>query len=213
MTDRTKHLVLLVAVAAVFVWSFIGCHDVFTWIMEVFPAVIGVGVLVWIYPKFRFTTFVYVLIAMHAVILMIGGHYTYAREPVFEWLKGRLHLDRNYYDRLGHFAQGFVPAMIAREVLLRITPLKPGKMLFYLVLSVCMAISAWYELLEFAVARATGSAAEDFLGTQGDPWDTQWDMTLCFIGALCALLLFRRIQDHFLKKLRPEERVVSAART
>ncbi len=201
MTDRNQHAALLLVVAAVFVWSVIGCHDLFTWILEVFPVIIGVGVLVWIYPKFRFTTFVYGLIAAHAVILMIGGHYTYARMPLFDWLKDVWHLDRNYYDRLGHFAQGFVPAMIAREVLLRTTPLKPGKMLFYLVLSICMAISAWYELLEFAVAKLTGSGAEDFLGTQGDVWDTQWDMTFCFIGALCALLLFQNLQDRFLSKL------------
>ncbi|HUJ21509.1 MAG TPA: DUF2238 domain-containing protein [Bryobacteraceae bacterium] len=201
MMDRSKHLALLSVVVAVFVWSAIGCHDLFTWIMEVFPAVIGVGILIGIYPRFRFSTFVYALIAVHAIILMIGGHYTYARMPVFDWLKVRFNLDRNYYDRLGHFAQGFVPAMIAREVLLRTTPLKPGKMLFYLVLSICMAISAWYELLEFAVAKLTGSGAEDFLATQGDPWDTQWDMTWCFIGALCALSLFRNVQDRFLKRL------------
>jgi putative membrane protein len=130
MTERNQHVALLLIVAVVFVWSAIGCHDLFTWILEVFPAIIGVTVLLWIYPKFRFTTFVYALIAIHGIILMIGGHYTYAQVPLFNWFKEIWHLDRNYYDRVGHFAQGFVPAMIAREVLLRTTPLKRGKLLW-----------------------------------------------------------------------------------
>jgi putative membrane protein len=134
------------------------------------------------------------------MILFVGGHYTYARVPPFDWLKDTFHLSRNYYDRVGHFAQGFVPAMIAREVLLRKTPLQRGGMLFFICLCICMAISAWYELLEFAVAKATGSAADDFLGSQGDVWDTQWDMTWCFIGATCSLLLLPRFQDLFLPR-------------
>src|SRR4051794_33531540 len=183
--DKRTHLILLGLTIALFLWSRIGSYDGFTWIMEVFPVLVGIAVLARIYPRFRFSTFTYTLMTVHAIILMIGGHYSYARVPWFDWLRDTLHLSRNYYDRVGHFAQGFVPAMIAREVLLRTTPLKRGGLLFYIVLSICMAISAWYELLEFAVAKLTGSAAEDFLGTQGDSWDTQWDMTFCFIGALC----------------------------
>src|SRR5207302_4754966 len=156
--------------------------------LEVLPAVIAIPLLIGLYPRLRFTNFVYVFIAIHATILMIGGHYTYALMPVFDWIKQAFHLDRNYYDRLGHFAQGFVPAMIAREVLLRRTPLQRGKMLTYLVLSVCMAISAMYELFEFAAAKITGTAADAFLGGQGDVWDTQWDMTWCLIGATTALV-------------------------
>jgi len=186
--DRTPHF-LLAALAVVLVWSVIGCHDLFTWILEVVPALIAIPILISLYPTFRFTNFVYTLIALHAVVLMVGGHYTYALMPVFDWIKDAFHLDRNYYDRLGHFAQGFVPAMVAREVLLRRTPLRRGKLLTFLVLSVCMAISAMYELVEFATAKATGSSADAFLGTQGDPWDTQWDMTFCLIGAVSALLL------------------------
>ncbi|HXK06721.1 MAG TPA: DUF2238 domain-containing protein [Verrucomicrobiae bacterium] len=201
MRDRSLPLALLAAVSAVFVWSFIGCHDVFTWFLEVLPALIGVPALIWLYPRLRFTNLVYCLIAIHASILMIGGHYTYALMPVFEWIKHWLGLDRNYYDRLGHFAQGFVPAFIAREVLLRTTPLKRGKMLSVLVFSVCMAISALYELFEFAAAKITGTAADAFLGSQGDVWDTQWDMTWCLIGASCALLLFSRVHDRALAKL------------
>jgi putative membrane protein len=193
---------LLAALTAVFIWSFIGCHDVFTWLLEVLPAVIAIPLLIRLYPRLRFTNFLYVLIAIHASILMIGGHYTYALMPVFDWVKQAFHLDRNYYDRLGHFAQGFVPAMIAREVLLRRTPLRRGKLLTYLVLSVCMAISAVYELFEFATAKITGTAADAFLGGQGDIWDTQWDMTWCLIGATTALVFFTGIQDRALAKLK-----------
>jgi len=191
---------LVAVLCAVLIWSVIGCHDGFTWFLEVLPALIGIPVLIRLYPRFRFTNLVYALITAHAIILMIGGHYTYALMPVFEWIKQAYHLDRNYYDRLGHFAQGFVPALIAREVLLRTTPLPRGKMLTTLVFSVCMAISALYELFEFAMARATGTAADAFLGTQGDPWDTQWDMTFCLIGAACALLFFTGIHDRALAR-------------
>ena len=191
---------LLAGVAAVFLWSLIGCHDFFTWFLEVLPAAIGIPALIWLYPRLRFTNLVYALIAVHATILMIGGHYTYALMPVFDWIKDWLHLDRNYYDRLGHFAQGFVPAFIAREVLLKVTPLKRGKMLTMLVFSVCMAISALYELFEFAAAKITGTAADAFLGAQGDVWDTQWDMTWCLIGATCALTLFCGLHDRALAK-------------
>ena len=179
----------------------IGCHDYFTWLMEVFPVLTGGAALVWTYRRFRFSTLVYVLITAHAFVLMIGGHYTYALMPLFTWIKDAFHLDRNYYDRLGHFAQGFVPVMIAREVLLRITSLKRGALLNYLLLSIGMAISAWYELLEFASARLAGAAADAFLGTQGDPWDTQWDMTFCFTGAVCALVCLSRLHDRALSKL------------
>ena len=198
--DDSVPLFLLAAVGAVFLWSFIGCHDRFTWFLEVLPAVIGIPALIFLYPQVRFTNLVYALIAVHASILMVGGHYTYALMPVFEWIKQAFHLDRNYYDRLGHFAQGFVPALIAREVLLRATPLRPGKMLTTLVFSVCMAISALYELFEFAAAKATGTAADAFLGTQGDVWDTQWDMTFCLIGAACAVLFLTRIHDRALAR-------------
>ena len=198
MYDCRMPRILLAAVAGVFVWSLIGCHDRFTWFLEVLPVLIGVPVLIGIYPQFRFTNLVYALIAVHAAILMIGGHYTYALMPVFDRIKEIFHLDRNYYDRLGHFAQGFVPALIAREVLLRVTPLRPGKILVVLVFSVCMCISALYELFEFAAAKATGTAADAFLGTQGDPWDTQWDMTFCAIGACCALLFLSRVHDRAL---------------
>ena len=207
------NLVLLLLTGAVFVWSFVGCHDVFTWALEVAPAVIGGAALIATYNRFRFTTFVYTLIAVHAMVLMVGGHYTYAEVPLFNWVKGAAGLSRNHYDRVGHFMQGFVPAMITREVLLRRSPLQRGPLLTFLVLSVCMAISACYELVEFGVAMATGSAADAFLGSQGDPWDTQWDMFSCLVGATSALLLVTGIQDRQIAKVPAEaSRTAGAAR-
>ncbi len=201
MRTESRPAALLALVAAVFVWSAIGPYDRFTWVLEVFPAVIGVAVLIATYRRFRLTDLVYLLIAVHAIILMVGGHYTYARVPPFDWLKEVLHFSRNHYDRVGHFAQGFVPAMIAREVLLRTTPLRRGKMLFFLVVCVCLAVSAAYELLEWTGAELAGARATDFLGTQGDPWDTQKDMALALLGAASALLLLSRLHDRRLAAL------------
>jgi putative membrane protein len=198
------HRAFLAIVAIAFVWSFAGCYDRFTWTLEVTPAVIGIGILVATYGRFRFTTLVYTLIALHAIVLMVGGHYTYARVPLFDWLKGPMGWGRNHYDRLGHFMQGFVPALITREILLRTTALKRGKLLSALVLSVCLAISASYELLEFSAAKWTGTAADAFLGTQGDPWDTDWDMLFCLIGAICALLVASRYHDRQMNRLTAE---------
>lgn len=193
-----SHFLLLVAFLAVLAWSGIHPHDRFTWVLEVVPAVVGACVLVAIYSRFRFTTLVYVLICFHAIILCIGGHYTYAEMPLFNWLRDALELSRNHYDRLGHFVQGFVPAMIAREILLRTSPLKQGKWLAFLVVCVCLALSAFYELIEWRVAAATGTAAEAFLGTQGDVWDSQWDMSLAMAGAIIALMLLSRLHDRAL---------------
>lgn len=164
MQNESTPRALCAAVAVVLLWSLVACHDLFTWFLEVLP-VIGVPLLIHLYSRYRFTNLVYSLIAVHAAILMVGGHYTYALMPVFEWIKKSFHLDRNYYDRLGHFAQGFVPAFIAREALLRWTRLERRKLLTYLVFSCCMAISALYELFEFAAAKATETAADAFLGS------------------------------------------------
>ncbi len=166
--------------------SVVRCHDYFTWFLEVVPVMIGLAVLLATRRRFPLTPLLYWLLFIHALILMVGGHWTYAQVPagfkVQEWLG----LERNPYDRLGHFAQGFVPAILARELLLRTSPLKPGKWLFVITLFVCLGFSAFYELFEWWTAAATGEKAEDFLGTQGDPWDTQWDMFLALIGSLCA---------------------------
>ena len=190
---------LIVSGSVVLVWSAVAPKDYLTWALEVAPAVAGFLLLVWLYPRFRFTPLVYVLVWAHAIVLMVGGHYTYAEVPLFDWLKETFHLARNHYDRLGHFMQGFVPALLAREVLLRKTPLRRGRWLTFLVLCVCMAISAVYEIAEWAVAVLTGSAADAFLGGQGDVWDTQTDMVFCFIGAVAALILLSRVHDRQLK--------------
>jgi putative membrane protein len=201
VTPSTSQLyMLLSAFTLVLTWSAFRPHDFFTWALEVFPALLGLVVLALTYPRFRFTTLVYVLICVHAIILMVGGHYTYAQVPLFNWIRDHWHLARNDYDRVGHFAQGFVPALIAREILLRRSPLRRGGWLFFLVVCICLAISAAYELLEWQVAIASGSAANAFLGTQGDPWDTQEDMATALVGAVSALLLFSRLHDRQLEE-------------
>ncbi|MEQ1884054.1 MAG: DUF2238 domain-containing protein [Bryobacteraceae bacterium] len=182
--------------------------DLTTWILEVFPIFLTAPILIWLWMRpepgrLRFTMLLNTLIALHALILIVGGHFSYAEVPLFNWLRDVFHLDRNYYDRVGHFAQGFVPAMVAREVLLRKTRLERGGMLTFICVSIAMAISAGYEILEFASAKALGDSAENFLGTQGDVWDTQWDMTMCFLGALTAMALLPRFQDRQLKAAAP----------
>jgi putative membrane protein len=187
--------VLWVAVAIIFVWSSIRPHDYFTWMLEVLPAIIGAVILIAIHRRFTFTTLVYSLIAVHMIILMVGGHYTYAEVPIGNWIRDQLELSRNHYDRLGHFAQGFVPAMIAREVLLRLNVLKRGRWLFVFVVSISLSISALYELVEWVVSALTGSAGDAFLGTQGDVFDTQKDMAMALIGALTALITLSKLHD------------------
>jgi len=199
--DKRLHLGLLLIFVVSLIWSVVNPRDLFTWFLEVLPAVIGLIVIVFTYNRFRLTNLIYILVLLHAVILMIGGHYTYAEMPVFNWLKDTFHLARNYYDRLGHFAQGFIPAIIVREILLRKAGLRRGKLLSFIIISICLAISATYELIEWGVAEATGSAAEAFLGTQGDVWDTQWDMFLALGGAITSLLTMSNLHDKFLKKL------------
>jgi putative membrane protein len=194
-------LVLMSVFVLVLAWSAIHPHDYFTWSLEVFPALIALGVLAATYRRFPFTTFVYVLITIHACILFVGGHYTYALVPLGDWVRDHFHLLRNDYDRVGHFAQGFVPALVAREVLLRRKIVLRRGWLFYIVLSICLAISAAYELLEWRISVATGTAADSFLGTQGDPWDTQEDMATAVVGALVALLFFSRWHDRLIARL------------
>jgi len=186
---------LLLSLIAILVWSGIGPHDRFTWYLEVAPVLIAVPILIYVYPRFRFTRLTYTLIWLHAIILMVGGHYTYARVPLGFWVQQAFDLGRNHYDRLGHFVQGFVPAMVAREILIRTSPLRGSRWLPFLVVCFCLAFSAFYELIEFWTALASGEGATDFLGTQGDVWDTQWDMQLALIGAITALALLSRVQD------------------
>lgn len=198
--SAVKFASLSTLVIAVLIWSAIHPHDYFTWILEVFPAIIGAAILAATYRRFRFTTLVYTLIALHMIILMVGGHYTYAEVPIGNWLRDHFQFSRNHYDRLGHFAQGFVPAMIAREVLLRLNVVKRGRWLFVLVVSMCLAVSALYELLEWTASVLTGSAGDAFLGTQGDVFDTQKDMALALVGAITSLLLLSRLHDRQLRR-------------
>jgi putative membrane protein len=195
MNRETARLILLMGVAGVFLWSGWAPKDRMTWVLEVFPVIGAVPLLIATRRRFPLTMLAYALIAVHAIILMIGGRYTYAEVPLFNWIRDAFHLARNHYDRLGHFAQGFVPAIVAREVLLRRTPLRRGGWLFFLVTCVCLAISAVYELIEWSAAASSGSAADAFLGTQGDPWDTQKDMLLAGIGAIVSQLTLARAHD------------------
>ena len=199
--SRREPLALLVVALVTLVVSGIGPKDRFTWFLEVAPVLIGVPILLATARRFPLTPLLQRLLFLHALILMLGGHYTYAEVPLGEWAKDAFGFARNHYDRLGHLAQGFVPAILAREILIRRTPLGPGGWLLTLTTSVCLAFSALYELIEWAAALATGEAATAFLGTQGDIWDTQWDMFLAFCGALLAQALLTRLHDRQLARL------------
>ncbi len=201
MLRRSEPLLLLLGGAGLLALSAIHAYDRTTWWLEVAPILIGVPLLVATARRFPLTPLVYRLIFLHAVILMVGGHYTYARVPLGFWAERVFDFTRNNYDRLGHFAQGFVPAMLAREILLRRTPLRPGGWLFFIVASIALAISACYEFIEWWTALAGGEAATDFLGTQGDVWDTQWDMLMALVGACTAQLLLARRHDRELARL------------
>jgi putative membrane protein len=197
-----------VLLAPVLGWSLIRPHDYFTWFLEVVPVLLGVPLMLAVGRRFPLSTLLLGIIWFHCVILISGGHYTYARVPLGEWAKGWFGWTRNDYDKLGHFAQGFVPAILVREILLRTSPLRdrgdgrPSRWLPFLSGCVCLAFSASYELFEWLTAVSSGSSADDFLGTQGDPWDTQTDMAMALVGATCALTLLARWHDRSLAKVR-----------
>jgi putative membrane protein len=190
---------LFCIVALVLVWSGIEPYDRLTWVLEVVPVLIAMPLLAFTARRFPLTPLVYGLIAVHAVILMYGGHYTYALTPLGDWMREAFGFTRNHYDRIGHLMQGFGPAMVARELLLRTSPLRPGKWLFTLVTLSMLGVSACYEFTEWWAALAGGDSAGAFLGTQGDVWDTQWDMFLCGCGAILAQLLLARLHDRQLR--------------
>lgn len=207
-TWKTKSSLGAVSWAAVYlaalVWSAIAPKDFYTWFLEVLPALIAAGVLGATRRRFPLTPLVYALILIHSLILMQGGHYTYAEEPFFNWLKEGFGWPRNNYDKLGHFAQGFIPVMVAREILLRKAVVNGRGWRNFLLLCIVLAISAFYELLEWGVAVLSGTGADAFLATQGYAWDTQSDMGLALAGAILALLLFGKIHDRQLAALRSE---------
>lgn len=199
-SHRAFAALCIVAVAGL-VLSGIAPKDRPTWLLEVMPVLIAVPLLGATLRRFPLTWLVYVLVAVHAAVLMLGGRYTYAHVPLGFWLQDVFDFARNPYDRIGHFAQGFVPAIVARELLLRHTPLRRGGWLFTIVAGLCLAISACYEFLEWWAALIGGGSAEAFLGTQGDVWDTQWDMFLALCGALSAQLLLGGVHDRAMARL------------
>ena len=194
MNNSLRTLWLIVFFATL-IWSGIHPKDYLTWLLEVMPALVGFIVLVTTRHKFPLTTLTYILILFHCVILMVGGHYTYAEVPLFDWIRDWFDLERNNYDKVGHFVQGFVPAIIAREILIRNVIVTGRGWLSFIIVCICMAISAFYELIEWWVAIMTGDSAEAFLGTQGYVWDTQSDMMYALVGAIVALALLSKVHD------------------
>lgn len=201
-------VILLILVVISLCISSFHPYDRTTWLLEVFPILIALPLLAATYRRFPLTPLLYRLMFVHSLILIVGGHYTYARVPAGAWVQHLFDLSRNHFDRLGHFAQGFVPAMISREILLRRSPLRPGKWLFFLVVCVCLAFSACYEFIEWWSAVIMGEAATDFLGTQGDTWDTQWDMFLALVGAVIAQMTLSRYHDRELEGIRMRDREI-----
>ena len=192
---------LILFLVAVIIWSWIDANDRPTRWLEAIPVLIGLPVILFTYPKHPLTTLLYSLLLLHSVILLVGAHYTYAEVPLGDWFKDWFELSRNHYDRIGHVAQGFIPAILAREILLRNEVLKHGVWLFVVVTCICLAFSAFYELVEWWVAISFDEGASQFLAMQGDVWDTQWDMFLALLGAMSALLLLSNWHDKQLKSM------------
>lgn len=192
---------MLVVFFGTFICSIINPKEGFTCFLEIIPAIIGVLILALTFKKFRFTDFTYFLILIHCIILFVGGHYTYAEVPLFDYFKEVFNQSRNNYDKVGHFAQGFVPAMIIRELFIRKKVISNKSFFNFIIVSICLAISAAYEWIEWGVSLATGDGGDAFLGTQGDVWDTQSDMLFATIGAIVGLIIFSKIQDKQILKL------------
>lgn len=197
-----KYIYFLLAIFSVsFLASIINPKEAFTCFLEIIPAIIGLLVLVFTFKKLRFTNFTYTLILIHCIILFVGGHYTYAEVPLFDYIKEIFHQSRNNYDKVGHFAQGLVPAMIIRELFIRKKVISNQSFFNFIIVSICLAISATYEFIEWFVSLATGDGGDAFLGTQGYVWDTQSDMLFATIGAIVGLILFSKIQDKYIQKI------------
>ena len=192
---------LLILTLLLLIWSAIKPLDYFTWFLEVLPAIVGILVLAFTFKTFRFTNLIYVLVFLHCAILIIGGHYTYAEVPLFDWIQETFNQSRNNYDKVGHFAQGLVPAMITRELLLRKSVVLKRRWLNFIVVCIALAISAAYEFLEWGVSLSTGEGGDSFLGTQGYIWDTQSDMLYATIGAIIALMTLSKFHNKQLKRI------------
>ncbi|MFZ5965644.1 MAG: DUF2238 domain-containing protein [Bacillota bacterium] len=209
MESKKFHLLLLASFIGLLIWSLINPEDIITWFFEVMPIILIIILLIYYYSCFQFTDLAYLLIWIDAVIILVGGHYTYSKVPLFTWLKDIFHLSRNHYDRFGHFFQGFSPAIVFREVFIRKSILPKGKLLFFIIIAICLSISTAYELIEFAAAKLLGSNAKAFLGTQGDQWDSHWDMLFALVGTLSALLLLKDYHDQLLEKKKGQLNVKS----
>lgn len=194
--------IFLLIYFVVFIWSAINPKDYFTWFLEVFPAIIALIILTFTYKNFKFTPLVYSLILIHSIILMVGGHYTYSEVPLFDFIKDVFNHDRNNYDKLGHFAQGFIPAMVAREIIIRKNIINIEAWRNFFIVCFCLGFSAFYELIEWWVAILSNDSANDFLGTQGYIWDTQSDMAWALFSSIIALILLRKYHDNQLKKFK-----------
>ncbi|KJS09945.1 MAG: membrane protein [Gammaproteobacteria bacterium BRH_c0] len=201
MASRRELLGLLLVLLAVAAWSCIDPHERLIWWMESLPVWIGLAILLITRRSFPLTRLCYYLIFVHALILLVGAHYTYARVPLGDWFAAALDLDRNHYDRFAHLAQGFVPAIIAREILIRLQVIRTVSWLFFLVCCFCLAFSALYEIIEWQSAVWGGDSSQEFLGTQGDIWDAQWDMTLALIGAMVAQLLLAKCHNRQIRAI------------
>ncbi|CAF1127479.1 unnamed protein product [Adineta steineri] len=207
--SRRLALTLLLIFSVVLVRSAIKPYDSFVWLLEVLPAIVGIFVMILVSPNFRFTNLVTILVFIHCLILTVGAHYTYAEVPLFHKLREIFHMKRNNYDKVGHFAQGFIPVLIVREVIIRLRILSPNISKYwlpYICVSVTLSYSAIYELIEWAVAELTGESADAFLGTQGYIWDTQSDMFCCLIGSILSLVLLTNLHDKSLRRVEQMEK-------
>ncbi|MBC2398638.1 DUF2238 domain-containing protein [Clostridium tetanomorphum] len=206
MVKETKiHITLLLIFGLALIVSAIKPKSYLIWFLEAIPIIIGIGILIVTYKKFQFTTFVYILILIQTIFMVIGAHYTYVDVPLFNWIKEAYGLSRNHYDRFGHLMQGIIPAFIVRELLIRKLKLKKGLILSILVVCICLSISAFYEIIEWGIAMFSGKPLEDFLGLQGDEWDTHWDMFLALIGSIITVFIFYKIHDKYINKLEKQK--------
>ncbi|KON70771.1 membrane protein [Peribacillus butanolivorans] len=199
--STTIHLFLLLVVTAVFIWSVINPAGYLNWALEVSPAIVGLIIVIATYSKLRLTTLSYIIIAILMILMFVGGHYTYSKVPLFNWIKDVLNLNRNDYDRFGHFLKGLF-AIVIREILLRKTPITKGPWLFSFTISIALAIASLYEIIEWLSTKITkgGKVVKNFLGMQGDIWDAQWDMSFALVGSILALLFFSKLHNQLLKK-------------
>jgi len=199
--EHKKHIILLGLSLLVYIWSGINPNSYLVWFLNSIPTLLLVSIVILTYKKFTFSTFVYFVIFVHVVILLIGAKYSYQGNPLFNKLMEIFDLSRNNFDRVGHFAQGFTPAVMSKELLLRKGYMKRSKMFYFVIMCISLAISAFYELLEFSFAKITGYPVSFVLAFQGDPWDTQWDMILAICGALTALIIFGSLHDKYINKM------------